>query len=82
MFERIDIMESIYKGVLKPYYKQYTRSDSTCAGNSSKNRGEAASSHTYSAMSEISGKRRNIYVDLPKGDSKTCLTHGPGHLLD
>ena len=30
-------------------------------------------------MSERSGKRRKIYVDHPKGGSKTCHIYGPGH---
>ena len=34
-------------------------------------------------MSEITGKRRNIYVDHPKIRSKiTCLIHGPGNSSD
>ena len=45
--------------------------------------GESALSNTYSNMSESSDKRRKIYVDNPKGESKsTCLIHGPGHSSD
>ena len=33
-------------------------------------------------MSKSAGKRRNIYVDPPKSESKTCLIHGPGYSSD
>ena len=33
-------------------------------------------------MSETSSKRRKRYVEYPKGESKTCLIHGPGHSSD
>ena len=34
-------------------------------------------------MSESAGKRRYIYIDYPKGNSKTiCLIHGPIHSSD
>ena len=33
-------------------------------------------------MIESAGKRINIYVDYPKGESKTCLIHGLGHSSD
>ena len=33
-------------------------------------------------MVESAGKRRKIYVDYPKGKSKTCLVHGTGHSSD
>ena len=33
-------------------------------------------------MSEITGKFRNKYVYYPKGESKTCLIHGPRHSSD
>ena len=82
MFERMYISESIYEGVVEPYYKQSTKADSTCAGHSRGNIGESASSNTYSAISESSGKRRKIYVDYPMGKSKTCLIHGPGNSSD
>ena len=44
MFERMEITESIYKGVVEPSYKKPTRSDANCAGHSKHNRREAASS--------------------------------------
>ena len=51
MFERMDISESIYEGVVKTSYKKSTRADSTCNGLGSKKRVEDASSHNYSVMS-------------------------------
>ena len=43
-------------------------------------REEAASSTTYSIISDITGKHRKIYVDNPRDRSKlTSLIHGPGH---
>ena len=38
MFEHIDISEYIYYGIVEPSYKQFTRSDATRVGLSSKNR--------------------------------------------
>ena len=82
MFERTDIVESIYEGLVELSNKYYTSEYATCYGNSRKKRGEAASSHTYSAMSDSAGKSRNIYLDHPMGESKICLIHGPGHSSD
>ena len=39
MFERMDIAESIYEGLVESFYKQYIRSDATCAGHIRKKRG-------------------------------------------
>ena len=33
-------------------------------------------------MSESAGKRREIYVENPMGESKTCQIHGPSHSSD
>ena len=83
MFQRVEIAESIYEGVVENSYKKHTRSDSNCAGSSSRMRIEAASSTTYSEMTESSGKRRKRYVYHPKDRSKlTCLIHSPGHSSD
>ena len=60
--------KKIYEGVVEPSYKKSTRADSTRNGHSRKNRGEAASSHTYSTMSDSSGERRKICLDYPKGE--------------
>ena len=46
MFERMEIDESIYEGVLEPFYKKSNRSDATRADKSRKNRGEANLSNT------------------------------------
>ena len=58
MFERMEITESIYEGVVEPSYKKHTRADANCDGHSKQNRGESASSQTQSAMDESAGKRR------------------------
>ena len=44
MFERMEIADSIYEGVVEPSYKKPTRADTNRAGHRRKNRGEAASS--------------------------------------
>ena len=80
MFERTEIAESIYKGVVEPSYTKTTREYANCAGNISKMRGESASSHTHSDMSESSRKRRKRYVEHPKDTSKhTCFIHVPDY---
>ena len=60
-----------------------TRADTNRSGHSRINRGEAASSNTYSETSESASKHRKIYVDYPKGKFKpTCLINGPGNSSD
>ena len=39
MFEHMEIVESIYEGIVEPSYKQFTKSDATCSGHSRKNKG-------------------------------------------
>ena len=56
MFERIEIAESIYEGVVEPSYEKTTRTYANRVGHSSRMRGESASSNTYSEISEINGK--------------------------
>ena len=81
IFERMEIAEYIYEGVLEPSYKKPTRTDARRAGQSRKMRRETALSNTQSEMSESSDKRRKSYVDHPKDRSKkTFLIHDPGHL--
>ena len=46
MFERMEIAESIYKGVVEPSYKKPTREDSNRSGHRRQKRVEAASSWT------------------------------------
>ena len=43
MFERTEITESIYKGVVEPFYKKTTGAYYNCAGYNRKMRGESAS---------------------------------------
>ena len=66
MLDSMAISGSIYEGVVEPFYKKSTRADATLSGHSRKNRREAASSHTYSVMSESSGKRRKMCI-IPDG---------------
>ena len=68
MFERMDIEEYIYEGVVEPFYKKSTGADAIHTGHIKKKRGEAASSHTYYAMSERAGRRRKVNVEHPKGE--------------
>ena len=70
MFERMEMEESIYEGVVEPSYKKPTREDSNHAGHSRKNRGEAALSWNITENGEINCKRRKSYVDIPTGESK------------
>ena len=64
-------------------YKNPTRSVANRAGHSRINRGEVASSNTYSEMSESTGNHVKMYVDHPKDRSKlTCIIHIPGHSSD
>ena len=78
MFERMEITESIYKGVVLPYHKIPTREYANHAVHRKKMRGESALSNNYSNMTEISGKCRKRYVDHKKGRYKpTYLIHGP-----
>ena len=79
MFERMEISESIYKGVAEPSYKQTTREDSNRAVHIRHNKGEASSSWTRPEKVESAGKRIKRHVDIPTGKSKTCLIHVPGH---
>ena len=78
MYEQIEITESIHGGVVESSYKKPTKADANRAGFISKIRGEAASSTTYSDISESTGKRRQRYVDHLKDISKlTCLVYQP-----
>ena len=83
MFERTEIAESSYEGVVEPFYKEPNRSDSNRDGLSSKMRGESAPSTTYPKMSKSSDKHIKRYVDHPLDVSKhTCIIHGTGHSSD
>ena len=77
MFERMDISESIYKGVVEPSYKKTTWADTNHGIHSRKKRGESASSWNLPDMSESAGNLRKRHVDIPSGKLKTCLIHVP-----
>ena len=62
MFERMEIVETIYEVTVEPSYKKSTRSDTNRASFSRKIGGEATSSNSYSYISESSGKHRKRYV--------------------
>ena len=79
MFERMEIAESIYEGLVEPSYKKITQADTNHACHIRNKRGESASSWTRPDKGESTGKRRKRHVDIPTGKSKTCLIHGPGH---
>ena len=79
MFERMEIAESIYEGVLEPSYKKTTQAYAKRAGHSRQKRGEAASLCTIPEKVEISVNIRKRHVDSLTGKSKTCLIHSPGH---
>ena len=69
----MEIAESIYEGVVEPYYKIPTREDANRAGCRRNSRGESALSWTCPKKGEISGKPRKLHVDSLMGKSKTCL---------
>ena len=66
MFERMEVVESIYEGVVEPSYKKPTLVDANRFGHSSYIRGEAALSKTRPATGESADKRRKRYEDFPK----------------
>ena len=68
MFERMEIAESIYEGVLEISYKQSTGTYANRFANTRKQIGEAALSNTYSKMSESTIKYRKLYVDYQTGN--------------
>ena len=78
-FEHIEIVESIYEGVVEPSYKKTTWAEAKCACHIRHNMGESASSWTCPGKSESAGKRRKRHVDSPTGKLKTYLIHGLGH---
>ena len=81
MFERMEISESIYEGVVEPLYKNPTRADANCADNSKKK--EYAFSSTQPETIVSPEKNRKWYVNHPKDRSKqTCLIHGSIHSSD
>ena len=82
IFEHTEITESIYEGVVEPYYKKPTWEDSNRACHGRNKIGEAALSNTCPATGESARKRQKQYVDRSKSESEICLIHGPGHSYD
>ena len=68
MFERMEITEHIYEGVVEHSYKKPTREDTNRAGHSRNKRGESASFKNNPATGESSDKIRKRYVDLSKSE--------------
>ena len=58
MFERMEIIETIYEGVVETSNKKTTIAYANHAGHISQKRGEAASSKNYSEMGKHAGKRK------------------------
>ena len=83
MFECIEILESIYEGVVEPFRRKPNRAYANGAGIRMKIREESAPSTTYYEIIERACKCRKGYVDHPKDILKlTCLIHVPGHSSD
>ena len=80
MFERMEIVESIYEDVVEPYYKSPTKSDANCAGIRSQTIWEVASSNTNSKVSKSAGMRRKSYAEHYKDILQlSCLIYDPGY---
>ena len=80
MFKHMEIAEIIYKIVVEPSSKQYTRADVNCAGHSRKMRVESASSKIYSGLVKPAGELKQRYVDnLMHWSKLTCLIHVLGN---
>ena len=77
MLERMEISESIYKGVVEPPYKNPTRADSNRSGHVRNKRGEAASSNTRPATGESDVKHQKLYVFLSKSEYKNLSCSHP-----
>ena len=66
MFERMEISEYIYKGVVTPYYKKNTWAEANRTGLSRNKREEAASLNTQPTKDGIALKHSKRYVDCSK----------------
>ena len=66
MFKYMEIVKSIYEGVVVHSYKKLTMIDANRDGYSRQIRGEADSSKNYSEISNISGKHKQMCVDHPR----------------
>ena len=78
----METAESIYEGVVTPYYKKTTWAESKLTGISRNDRGENASSNNHPAKDESSRKHSKWCVDFLKSASKHCMIHGLGHSSD
>ena len=80
MFERMQISENIYEAVLEPSYKNSTRAGAKCTGRGRQIRGGDTLSKMYSKMGNLTGMRKQKYVDHPRDQSKlTYLIHSLVH---
>ena len=66
MFELMEIMETIFEGVVEPYYRKTTREYANLSGRSRKNKEESASSKFYSDMGKCSEKRNQRCVNFSR----------------
>ena len=82
MFERMEIAEIIYEGVVTPSYKKTTWTEANCTGLNRNKRGKSTSSNTNPMKDGSAEKRRKRYVDNPKSTSKIYMIHGSGHSSD
>ena len=64
------IAESIYKGVVEPPYKKFTRVDDNCDAHIRQMIWYAVSSETHSNTSKYADKRKQSYLDHPGDQSK------------
>ena len=82
MFERMEIAESIYEGVVTTSNKKTNREEANHTGISRNKRGEVALSNNHPAKDESTRKRSKRYVDCPKSARKHSMIHGLGHYSD
>ena len=83
MFDRIEIAENIYEGVVEPSYKKPNRGESTHDGHSRKIRVISSPSKSNPDIGGRTGNHKKSYVDCTRsGLQLTCLIHGHGNSLD
>ena len=69
MFQRMEISESIYEGVVTASYKKATQAEANRTELSKNKRGYSALSNTHPAKDESSRKRSKRYVNRSKSAS-------------
>ena len=80
MFERLEISENIYEGIVNPPCKKATREEATSAGHIMNMRGRYIPSNSYPYMGGRTVKRNKMYVDRPIVKLQLiCLICGHGH---